>query len=62
MDTNPYQFRLWFIFYAMTATFCVLALYSATDGAAYQKYVVGPVTWSAIAGGFCLATVGKRTE
>ena len=62
MNTNLYQFRLWFIFYAMTATFCVLAVYSATDEMAYQKYVVGPVLWAGVAGGFYVATVGRRPE
>lgn len=60
MESSPYQFRLWFIFYAMTATFCVVAAYFNTDGTAYHEYVVGPVTWAAIAGGFLLA--GNRTE
>jgi hypothetical protein len=62
VDTNPFQFWLRFIFYAMTATFCILAVYSVTDGTAYQKYVVGPVMWTAIAGGYYLIVAGKRTE
>ena len=59
MGTSPFQFRLWFIFYAMTATFGVLASYSVTDGTGYQKYVVGPVLWAAIAVGFYIAGAGR---
>lgn len=60
MESCPYQFRLRFIFYVMTATFCVLSAYFNTEGTDYQEYVVGPVTWAAIAGGFVLA--GNRNE
>ena len=62
MDTNPCQFRLGLIFYAMTATFALLAAYSATDGLGHQKYIVGPMLWGAILLGVSLARVKQRTD